>query len=139
MLYALCSGAEGLWCEKRRTQLEFRVPETAGKAELKDVEIREFVLLPVPGGLELRAEAEAEIWNFAVKEITQISAISYDGECKKDNSGKPSIVLVRLREGDELWELARENCSSVEAILCANGISGPEEAIGKLILIPKNG
>ena len=65
--------------------------------------------------------------------------MSYDEEECIDNSEKPSLVLLRPKEGDSLWTLARDNCSRPELILTVNGIDSLDEALGRLIIIPKTG
>lgn len=133
----LCSGADGIWSEKKTAELVFRLPKGEGQPGLAALEIGEAAVLPVPGGMELRLEAKAEIWQRQSERLKFVSSLSYDEESPCGNSDKPSLVLLRLKPGTELWQLARENCSSVEAILSANGITEAAEAVGKLILIPK--
>ena len=133
----ICSGGDRIWSEKHSTELSFRLPCGGEGLSLNNTEIKDFALLPVPGGVELRLEAAAELSCEEQKELQSISSVSYDEESPIDNTGKPSLVLVRIKEGDELWNLAKENCSSVEAIEAANGISGLTESVGRLILIPK--
>lgn len=56
------------------------------------------------------------------------------GEEQEPNPGRPSLVLHRV-DGQSLWQLAKENGSTVEAIWDANGLSG-EPAPGQILLIP---
>lgn len=133
----LCTGADGIWCERRSTQLSFRVPDWGKERCLKSVEPGELVILPVPGGMEVRMETLAHIYTVEREKVCHVSSLCYDEDCPIDNSEKPSLVLLRPEEGEELWEIARENCSCEDAILAANGMEDPSEAIGRLILIPK--
>ncbi len=56
------------------------------------------------------------------------------GEAKEPDHGRPSLILCRCQTGD-LWELAKEHGSTVEAIRRANGLDGqPEPA--RMLLIP---
>ncbi len=136
-LSALCSGPDGLWCERRSGEVSFRLGDTGGEYMVKSAEITDWAMLPLPGGIELRLEAAAEILSGSEIKLDYVESISYDTEKPLDNSALPSLVLLRLRGEDELWNIARENCSCVEAILSANCIEEPSEAVGKLILIPK--
>ncbi len=134
---ALCAGGDGPWCEKRRTEIAFRLPAEDMDFSLKSAEILDCAVLPVPGGLELRLELAVEVCAREEESLRFIATLGYDEEKPIDNSEKPSLVLLRLKNEDELWDIARENCSNVEAILAANGIEDHADALGKLILIPK--
>lgn len=136
-LTALCSGENGVWCEKRKGEICFHIPVEEGNWYAKEIEIIEWNLFPVPGGLELRLDAAAELVLSGEQHFSYVSSISYDEEKILDNSDKPSLVLLRLKNEDEIWDIARENCSSLEDIFSVNGINEPSEAVGKLILIPK--
>ena len=136
-LIALCSGAEGIWCEKRSGEVVFRLGEKEGNFIVKRAEIMDWAILPLPGVIELRLEADMEILSCRDVKFSYVDGISYDPEKLIDNSARPSLVLLRLKREDELWDIARENCSSVEAILSANEIEEAAAAVGKLILIPK--
>ncbi len=134
---ALCSAGDELWCERRSLDVAFRMPRSGSELKLKSAEITDCAMLPVPGGLELRLEAVAEVYARESVAARFVSALSYDEEAPINNSAKPSLVLLRLKAGQELWNLARDNCSALESILAANSISDASEAVGKLILIPK--
>ncbi len=136
-LSAVCGGAEGPWCEKRKTEISLRLPSEKGEYLLKSLELTDWAVLPVPGGMELRLELFAELFTREEDNLKYVSVLSYDEEKPLDNSSKPSLTLLRIGPDDELWGLAREYCSYPEAILSANGIGDISEAIGKLILIPK--
>ena len=113
------------------------MPDLERKYLAENAEIEEYSLLPVPGGVELRLLVSAEICEHRDEIINFVSDISYNAEEVIDNSSKPSITLLRVKEDDELWDLARNNCSSPEAILNVNNIENLSSAVGKLILIPK--
>lgn len=135
---AVCSAGDDVWCERRSLSLSFRLPERDCEFWLKSAEMSEFVVLPVPGGLEARMEDVAEICCRQSGAHRCVASVSYDENAALDLSDKPSLVLLRPKSGDELWDIARENCSSVEAILAVNGIDGASEAVGRLIIIPKS-
>jgi len=134
---ALCSGSEGVFCERLRAEVCFRLPRGLGETMFIAAELAELAVLPVPGGLELRVEAKADVCSCAEVKLRFVSALQYDEEKPIDNSERPSLVLLRVKDGQELWELARENCSDVATIMSVNAISEVSEAVGKLIIIPK--
>ena len=137
VINAVCKGADGLHSEKRRAEVQFRLPPMEGTPWLRSVELCSCVLLPVPGGLELRAEVCAEVCETRALILRCVSSIEYDEDCPLDNSEKPPLVLLKPGAGTDLWQIARDNCSSEEAILSANGLESAAEAQGKLILVPK--
>ncbi len=134
---AVCCDSDGPWCEKRRCELGMRLPAGELELSLKSVEIIECSVLPVPGGMELRIELSAELFAREEECLRPVCSIEYDEDRPLDNSSRPSLVLLRPQNGDELWDIARANCSDVRAILAANELENVPEAIGRLILIPK--
>ncbi|MBR5490126.1 MAG: DUF3794 domain-containing protein [Oscillospiraceae bacterium] len=136
-LVAICLGDNGIFSEKHRGDISFNIGRELGSYSLKSFEIKSWSALSVPGGLEVRMETEAHIIENDKIEIAFVEKLEYDEESIIDTSPLPSLVLLRLGEGEELWDIARENCSSVEAIMEVNEITAVEDKIGKLIIIPK--
>lgn len=101
-------------------------------------ELSECSISPLPGGVELRLQAQAQMIKQSEQVFSSIAAISYDENCPEDTSGKPSLVLLRATSEDDLWELARENCSTVDEIVRVNRLEEAEEKWEKLLLIPKS-
>ena len=58
-MLALCEGGSELWREKRSFEVSLRVPKGEGEKLCLAAELKDIMLLPVPGGLELRLEAYA--------------------------------------------------------------------------------
>lgn len=56
------------------------------------------------------------------------------GENIPENERKPSLILRRA-DGKDLWELAKESLTTMDAIKQANGLEGEPEP-GRLLLIP---
>ena len=54
-----------------------------------------------------------------------------------DNSKLPSLVVVRAASGDDLWSLAKENCSTIDLICKVNALAEQEGSWEKYLLIPK--
>ena len=112
--------------------------EANRRVEPTGVCVQELTLLPSGSGLELRAAVELRglLWEEA--SVTCISALRFDPEERLDSAVWPSLVLLRPEESMELWTLARENHSTVEAIRESNHLEGEEVSGGeKLLLIPK--
>ena len=66
--------------------------------------------------------------------ITDMETIPFDME----KIGKePGIVGYIVKEGDELWDLAKQYRTTAERIQAANGLSGEEIKEGDKILIFK--
>ena len=56
------------------------------------------------------------------------------GELQEPDPARPSLIL-RNAGGETLWELAKNNASTVAAITAANGLSG-EPMSEQMLLIP---
>ncbi len=132
----ICSGEENTWCECRKTEFSIRLPNEK-KYIVNSIDIVDWTVIPVPGGIELRLELSAELCAYYEDIIDYVSAITYDENAVLDNTKKPSLTLLRVNEDDDIWLLAKDNCSSPEAILSANGIDDLMSAAGRMILIPK--
>ena len=111
--------------------------DVSSSYKLKNMEIKSWSAMAVPGGMEIRMDAEAQITENEKVEVCYIDKVEYDEESIIDTSSLPSLVLLRFGEGDKLWDIAKENCSCVDAIMEVNEMEKAEERIGKLILIPK--
>lgn len=124
--------------EKFSAELSFACSAAEGeKLRVKGVEITECSAAMVPGGIELCIGADMELATVREESCSCICSVTWDETEPLDNSTKPSIVLLRASSSDELWTLARENCSTVEAIVSANHLDEAGESWEKLILIPK--
>lgn len=87
------------------------------------------------GGGQLRAavEMQAESTSVAQQGISMVTALDL-GEMARPDPGRPSLVLRRAGE-ESLWELAKNNGSTVDAIRKANGLMD-EPLDDRLLLIP---
>ena len=56
------------------------------------------------------------------------------GEVQEPDPGRPSLILYRAGK-TRLWDIAKQNGSTVEAIRKANGIAEEPEP-GRMLLIP---
>ena len=84
------------------------------------------------GALDVRVVLQMEAMAVTERTVTAIGAIQEDQEAWAAAPAAPSICLVRLEPGADMWAVAKKYHSTVEAIAAANG----EEQSG-LLLIPK--
>jgi len=99
--------------------------------------------VPLPGGepqislsegsMTLKSELPLGITSSIRQEIPMVTGISM-GDLREPDPMRPSLVLHRAGEG-RLWDIARENGSTVEAIRKANGLQ-EEPTPGQMLLIP---
>lgn len=99
--------------------------------------IREPYAAAAGGGAELRLPVEVQAFAAQEQSFECISGISYDEANCRDLGAMPSLTLMRVSSDADLWTLARENCSTVEAIRSANDLASAVEPWERLLLIPK--
>lgn len=130
---------ENALCALRHTYpVKLRAALEEGESlELLSAGVPELSLIPAPGGAELRMTVEARVALTATRSLDAVTALEYDETAPLDQSERPSLVLLRAASGDDLWLLARENCSTPEAIRAANGLDALEGDWQRLLLIPK--
>lgn len=87
------------------------------------------------GGVELRISVSARVTVCRAVPVRYISDIAVSEE-KTDVSDLPSLTLLKARGPEELWSIAKENCSTIEAIEEANDIDERFQW-GRYILVPK--
>ena len=112
--------------------------EQGGEAiRVSSVSVTNAEAVPVSGGAELRVTLESRAFTVRNLTVDSISTIEYDEASPRDLDGLPSLVILYPGFQGELWTLAKENCSTVEAIRAANGIEADAEPGDQLLLIPK--
>ena len=84
------------------------------------------------GALDVRAVLQMEAIAVTTRTIDVIGALEEDGSAAAAAPAAPSICLVRLEPGADMWTVAKKYHSTVEAIAAANG----DQTAG-LLLIPK--
>ena len=85
------------------------------------------------GSVQLNSEIKLITEVTSTGTIPMITGLEL-GELKSPDPARPSVILQRAG-GKSLWELAKENASSVEAIRGANGlVDEPEDT--QMLLIP---
>lgn len=104
---------------------------------ISPVSISDLYLSPASGGIELRLHGEVNVSVMSACRFETVSAISCEETTTLDNSKLPSLVIVRAACGDDLWALAKENCSTIDLICKVNALEAEEGAWEKYLLIPK--
>ncbi len=85
------------------------------------------------GGPGVRAELPLEVTSGVRQQLPMVTGIR-QGQAIAPDPGRPSLVLQRAG-GERLWDIARKNGSTVEAIRSANGLTEEPEP-GRMLLIP---
>lgn len=131
--------AEGRLCAaKKNFTVEFRCElEEGQRLAPAGVSAESLSLAPAAGGIEARLPLEARVFVQETEAVQRVTAITADEDAPIDLSGRPSLVLLKVRSGDDLWALAKANASTVRAITEANGLDSLTAPWEKLILIPK--
>ena len=109
----------------------------SGRVRLQGVSAGEISASVSDGGVELRfpviftlADAEAPCYPCLI-------SLQAEKRTEKDESA-PSLVLRALRQGERLWDLAKQYRTTVGDILAANDLAEETDAaVGKLLLIPR--
>ena len=87
----------------------------------------------VTGQIQCRSDVLADIWSYSDAGIPMVSGLEL-GEMEKPDPDRPGMILRRCGSVS-LWELAKQNGSTVAAIRDMNGLDGEPEH-GQLLLIP---
>jgi LysM repeat protein len=85
------------------------------------------------GAVTLKSEVPLNVTATARQQIPMITQVTV-GEATQPDPNRPSLILQRA-EGDSLWQIARENGSTMDAIRRANGITD-DPLPGQMLLIP---
>ena len=91
----------------------------------------------VTGDSKLEIQAEICIHSSLYEDIParQLSAVELDESRPKSPENRPAAVLYFADAGEELWDIAREYNSSVEAIRLDNGIEGDAVEESRLLIV----
>ena len=139
-IWAYCQDSNGkLFMVARRIPIQFvlELPENQG-LEITKINGQEFYLAPSTSGLELRLTVELNAILWSSETITYITGIAFDDNETMDLSSKPTLVIMKAGSQDDLWRIAKENVSTLEAIEQANGLEKLTTPWEKLLLIPKS-
>lgn len=89
-------------------------------------------------GIAVRIPVDFAMERRQMKHLGCVQTVRCDHDKPKDLSSMPSLVLRRKREGETLWQIAKQHNTAAADILCANGCAEESElSQGSLLLIPK--
>ena len=139
LMLRLCWRSGDKICSTERL-IQSKVKQEAIKCALRllDVTVQDVHASCSATGIELRIPLE--IRGFAVQssEETCIEHVEYDESAPLDLEDKPTLVVLYPGYSGDLWTLAKENCSTTDAICAANDISDGILHTDRLLLIPKS-
>ena len=130
LLYRMPNGAYSV--TQGRLSAEFTLPDASAGAALRDAFVSVTDVYCVPGTGDVRVSLRLDGVLEKTSEISCVSAVREDAEAWQNREKAPSAVLLRVQEGDGLWDIARRCHSTVEDILAVN-----EGRSTGLLLIPK--
>lgn len=136
LLYRDADGC--LRSEKRRFEAAFSYELQEGETLLPvSAGVQELYVSPAEDGAEVRMSLELRAFLAETETVKCVTGLSWDEMAEADASVRPTLVILRACARDDLWTIAKQNCSTVEAIIEANGIDPGDGSWEKLILIPK--
>ena len=123
----------GFSAARCRLNAEFTTDIAPG-TELRNVCVTpaDIYCAPAGSGLDVRVTLQMEA--AAVTEVTvaAVADVTEDEQAWQAAAAAPSVSLVRIGPGEDMWAVAKKYRSTVEAIRAANG-----ERMTGLLLIPK--
>lgn len=87
---------------------------------------------PAGGGVDVRVVLQMDAAAVTETTVAAVCAVTEDEEAWQAAAAAPSVSLVRIEPGADMWAVAKKYRSTVEAIRSANG-----EKTAGLLLIPK--
>lgn len=89
-------------------------------------------------GIAVRVPVDFVIEPRKMKKIAYVKSARCEEGKVKDLSAMPSLVLRRKKQGESLWQIAKQHNTACDDILLANGCEDESElSENKLLLIPK--
>ena len=85
--------------------------------------------------LEIQAELCVQCALFEDIAVREIGSLELDENRPKSKENRPAAVLCFAEEGEDLWDIAREYNSSVEAIKADNGIDSDTVEESRLLIV----
>lgn len=123
---------------RRKLEIEFPLSlEDGERVRIMSADISDLYLSPAAEGIEVHLHGELNVSILGTCEFDVVDGISCDETAALDHSGRPSLVVLKASSGDDLWSLAKENCSTLDMIRSVNGLDGEDGTWEKYLLIPK--
>ena len=101
--------------------------------------ILEQLSITLQGGDEIEVKAAIAFHGFfkRVGKVPMIQDVRMEPLCLEEIERRPSIVGYIVKDGDDLWSLAKRYSTSVDAIKEVNEITGEQLKAGDRLLIFK--
>ena len=136
VLYLDENGAPMLSERRVEVLLKTDLPDT-GRAAVRDVSAGDIAISLGADGVELRFPV---IFTVAVADAPCYPCLLSLQAEKRTDKGEdaPSLVLRAMKQGERLWDIAKQYRTTVDDILAANELAEETAAvIGRLLLIPR--
>ena len=108
--------------------------DTAPGTRLQNVSVTaaDVFCAPAGGGLDVRAVLQMDACAVTETTVAAVCAVAEDEQAFAEAAAAPSVSLVQIAPGTDMWAVAKKYRSTVEAIRACNG-----EKTAGLLLIPK--
>ena len=135
----LCWRSGETICSAERTVTQrLEAPLDEGETLLvHEIAVQDCAATPSSGGAEIRISFEVRAHVVCTEEVEAITAIRYQEDAPLDLDDRPTLVMMKVRPEASLWQLAKENCSTVEAICKLNALEEGAIPEDQFLLIPK--
>ena len=90
-------------------------------------------------GIEVSFSMEFRWTVFERRSVTGVARATLDESKKRDSHNSPNLVVRPVREGENLWDIAKAYYASGQAIQSANQLPSEELFPGQMLLIPRQG
>lgn len=87
------------------------------------------------GTIELHYDARFTLHAFCAQKLRTLAGGTLDPDAK-GSAQRPSVIICRTDDAQELWELAKRYGTTAHAIAAANHLTQPDVEAGRLLLIP---
>jgi hypothetical protein len=90
------------------------------------------------GGVEAQLQIEFVLTNTKPAAVLAVCGVTYGGEESARDDSLPSITIVRAKEGERVWDVAKRYGAGVNSILKSTGLDGEESVRpGDTLLVPR--
>ena len=87
--------------------------------------------------IEIKAVVHLELLAILKQQVNNIEEIEEEALDMEELQNRPGLIGYIAKEGDELWDIAKENHTTIRDILETNGWQEKELAKGDTVLIVK--
>lgn len=89
------------------------------------------------GGIEVRFSVDFDVTVTNTEKVTCITNLKVD-QLQESDVKRPSVVLRHTKQGEKLWDIAKNYRTTVADVMSANGLEEADQAMdGRLLLIAR--